>query len=37
MNPVFEKYKDKHTGDRVFLIANGPSLKYTNLKEGDSK
>jgi len=31
MNPVFEKYKDKHTGDRVFLIANGPSLKYTNL------
>ena len=31
MNPVFEKYKDKHKGDRVFLIANGPSLAYTNL------
>jgi len=31
MNTVFEKYKDIHKGDRVFLIANGPSLAYTNL------
>ena len=31
MNTVFEKYKDKHKGDRVFLVANGPSLANTNL------
>tara|TARA_X000001388_G_C2234635_1_gene124755 strand:+ start:8631 stop:9494 length:864 start_codon:yes stop_codon:yes gene_type:complete len=30
-NIVFEDYKDKHAGERVFLIANGPSLKDTNL------
>ena len=31
MNTVFEQYKDIHKGKRVFLIANGPSLKDTNL------
>lgn len=31
MNTVFEKYKDLHKGQRVFLIANGPSLADTNL------
>ena len=31
MNTVFEKYKNIHEGKRVFLIANGPSLAYTNL------
>lgn len=31
MNKVFEKYKDKHKGERVFLIANGPSLNKTDL------
>ena len=30
-NKVFEEYKDKHSGERVFLIANGPSLKDINL------
>ena len=30
-NEVFEKYKDLHKGQRVFLIANGPSLSDTNL------
>jgi len=30
-NTVFEKYKDKHKGERVFLIANGPSLADTDL------
>ena len=30
-NLVFEKYKDCHKGQRVFLIANGPSLADTNL------
>tara|TARA_R110000824_G_scaffold198336_3_gene382324 strand:+ start:2993 stop:3811 length:819 start_codon:yes stop_codon:yes gene_type:complete len=31
MNTVFKKYKNIHEGKRVFLIANGPSLAYTNL------
>ena len=31
MNKVFEKYKNKHKGERVFLIANGPSLAKTDL------
>ena len=31
MNKVFEAYKNKHTGQRVFLVANGPSLNQTNL------
>ena len=31
MNKVFEKYKNKHKGERVFLIANGPSLAETDL------
>ncbi len=30
-NEVFQKYKDKHKGERVFLIGNGPSLADTNL------
>ena len=30
-NTVFEEYKNKHKGERVFLIANGPSLSETNL------
>ena len=30
-NEVFKKYKNKHEGKRVFLIANGPSLSKTNL------
>jgi len=30
-NAVFDKYKDLHKGERVFLIANGPSLANTNL------
>jgi hypothetical protein len=30
-NSVFGKYKDIHRGQRVFLIANGPSLARTNL------
>lgn len=30
-NNVFESYKDKHLGERVFLIGNGPSLADTNL------
>jgi len=31
MNTVFEEFKNKHKNDRVFLIANGPSLANTNL------
>jgi hypothetical protein len=31
MNKVFEKYKNKHKNERVFLIANGPSLAETDL------
>ena len=31
MNKVFEEYKDIHKGQRVFLIANGPSLSETDL------
>ena len=31
MNKVFEKYKNLHKGERVFLIANGPSLAETDL------
>lgn len=31
MNTVFKKYKDIHKNQRVFLIANGPSLADTNL------
>jgi hypothetical protein len=31
MNNVFKKYKDLHKGERVFLIANGPSLNDTDL------
>ena len=31
MNKCFEEYKNKHRHDRVFIIANGPSLKDTNL------
>jgi hypothetical protein len=30
-NEVFTRYKDVHCGDRVFLIANGPSLLQTDL------
>ena len=30
-NDVFKEYKNKHKGERVFLIANGPSLSDTNL------
>ena len=30
-NVVFKPYKDEHKGERVFLIANGPSLAHTNL------
>lgn len=30
-NKVFEEYKNKHAGKRVFLIGNGPSLADTNL------
>tara|TARA_R110000824_G_scaffold392328_3_gene590672 strand:+ start:956 stop:1807 length:852 start_codon:yes stop_codon:yes gene_type:complete len=30
-NTIFEGYKDKHLGGRVFIIANGPSLSETNL------
>tara|TARA_Y100001963_G_scaffold128955_1_gene183735 strand:- start:905 stop:1723 length:819 start_codon:yes stop_codon:yes gene_type:complete len=30
-NSVFEKFKDKHKGERVFLVANGPSLADTDL------
>ena len=30
-NTVFEAYKDKHKGERVFLIGNGPSLSDTDL------
>ncbi len=30
-NMVFENYKNKHEGERVFIIANGPSLKDTDL------
>ena len=30
-NKVFQQYKDKHKGERVFLVANGPSLAQTNL------
>ena len=30
-NVVFKPYKDDHKGERVFLIANGPSLSHTNL------
>ena len=30
-NYVFEKFKDKHRAERVFLIANGPSLAKTDL------
>jgi hypothetical protein len=31
MNVFFEKYKDRYLGKRCFIIANGPSLKKTNL------
>ncbi len=31
MNKVFEKYKNIHDGERVFLIANGPSLNSVDL------
>ena len=31
MNKVFEKYKNIHSGKRVFLVANGPSLNETDL------
>ena len=31
MNHVFKSYKNKHKGERVFLVANGPSLKDTDL------
>ena len=31
MNDFFSDYKDKHLGKRCFIIANGPSLKKTNL------
>ena len=30
-NKAFQKYKDLHKNERVFLIANGPSLSDTNL------
>mgnify|MGYP003647863858 CR=1 FL=1 len=30
-NVVFQKYKDRHKGERVFLVANGPSLADTDL------
>ena len=30
-NTVFEKYRDMHRGQRVFLIGNGPSLADTDL------
>jgi hypothetical protein len=30
-NIVFEDLKDKHVGERVFIVANGPSLAETNL------
>ena len=30
-NHVFEKFKNKHSGQRVFLVANGPSLSKTDL------
>jgi len=30
-NQAFEKYKDVHAGERVFLVANGPSLLETDL------
>ena len=30
-NHVFEKFKNKHSGQRVFLVANGPSLSRTDL------
>lgn len=30
-NIIFKNYKDKHKGERVFLIGNGPSLAKTNL------
>lgn len=30
-NEVFRNYKNKHKGERVFLVANGPSLKDTDL------
>ena len=37
MNKVFEDYKNSHTGQRVFLIGNGPSLssKDLDLIEGE--
>lgn len=31
MNNVFEEYRNKHKGQRVFLIGNGPSLGETDL------
>jgi hypothetical protein len=31
MNNCFKDYKDKHLGERVFIIANGPSLAETDL------
>jgi len=31
MNNCFTKLKDKHKGERCFIIANGPSLNDTNL------
>ena len=30
-NKIFEKFKDVHDGERVFLVANGPSLAKTDL------
>jgi len=30
-NEVFEEFRNKHLGERVFLIANGPSLSKTDL------
>lgn len=31
MNEVFSNYKNKHEGERVFLVGNGPSLAETDL------
>jgi len=30
-NIVFENFRNKHDGERVFIVANGPSLAETNL------
>lgn len=32
MNKVFKDYENKHTGQRVFLIGNGPSLSSNDLE-----